>query len=317
MPTNNKIDQKILDDYLAFFTTPQGASMVGYTYLHSSKLFNNLIKYSNDYYIFNDDSIAISSNTSKLKEYLSDVLDIVEIGPGCNHSLTHKTIHILKSAVNLKHYYAIDNFQVYLDNACNFIRQMVPGIDVLGIKIDLMQQADLKLTYTEKNKKCFLFLGSTLGNFDRQQQNHCLKQISHLTSSNDLFILTVDTNQDEASLLKAYNNKYSSNLIKGILRYFSKINSSFSKYLSSFEVNCEWNKSSNFVDMYFIAKKDLFFEFKKNLKIFIKKGQKLKGIRAYKYTEQYIIKLLNKNNFKVLEVFNQSDRMKLFICQKN
>ncbi len=313
---NSHIDKKILEDYFSFFTQKEGAEMTSYIYLDSCNYYDQLIKDSADYYLCRDHIEIIKKHKDKFKQYLFEVTDIIEIGPGSDYVVKNKTMPILSYAKNLKSYQAIDNCKQYLDETCVFVKNNTSGIEIFGVEADLMRKEKIQLYKTHSGKKCITFLGGTLANFHELQQNHCLKQIYTMLNPGDLFIITADTNQDEKSLLAAYYNIYAQNLFTGVIRYFASINSDFKKHAASFELRCSWNKASSFIDLHFVAQDDLSFHFPNYGNIIIKKGQIFKGIRAYKKTKQANIELLNKNGFEVLDVLNNSNKMQEFICQR-
>lgn len=314
--TDQTMDQKILSDYLAFFTTSEGADMLPYVYLESSKLYDNLVKNNHDYYLFRDEVSLIQKNKISLSHYLSDVINIIEIGPGSCHTMQHKTIPVLSCAAKLKTYQAIDHSENYLIDVCKFIRNQLPKIDVFSTEADLMQSIPIKLSKEVDGKKAIMLLGSTLENFTIAEQNYVIEQIVNLIDSGDIFILTVDTNQNEKLLLSAYANNHLYSLIGASLKYFSKINPNFAQYLNSFEATCVWNGELNFVDMYFVAKENISFHLKNYGNINIIKGQELRGIKSRKPSEQAVIDLLSKSGFDMVDMLVNSNKMKMFICKK-
>ena len=309
-----QIDQKILDDYFKFFTNPNGIDMLQYTYMVSGLYYDNLIKNCKDYYLCRDEIEIIAKNHHNFRKYLKEIISIVEIGPGSDYAINNKTLPILNCANHLKKYYAIDCSKNYLDYACNLIKKQISNIKVSSIEADLMEEVDIKIPSNEK--KCILFLGGTMGNFTIHQQHKIMNKIDKMANLGDLFILAVDTNQDKNSILKAYSNEYFHNFVKDILIYFSIINPEFKKYIEFFEVECKIDKKHNSLEASLIAKRDLSFNFKNYGKIQISKEQRLSGVSSRKLSEEQVIELLAKHNFNVLEVLENDNKMREFICQK-
>lgn len=304
-------------DYLNFFTTEEGADMLPYAYLESSEYYDDLVKNNHDYYLFSDEVMTITANKHLLTKYLDKVSDIVEIGPGSDHTMQHKTLPIISYAKSLKRYHAIDISKNYLKNACDFIGKHAPNLEIFYTEADLMQQEKLKIKNTSLKNKCVLFLGSTLGNFTHTQQNHVVKQISQIINKDDLLILTVDTNQDEKSLLNAYVNFNTNVFIHGIIQYYSKYNPKFAKYIDSFEIKYDLDKLANSINIYFVTKEKIEFDFNSHRKIKLFKGQELRGVKSRKHNKAQVSDLLNRNNFSILDVLSYSNKMQLFICKKN
>lgn len=311
------IDKKTLQDYVTFFTTKKGADMLPYAYLEATDNYNNLVKNCPDYYLFNDEVKTISSNKDALKEYLKEVTDIVEIGPGSDYTLEHKTLPILSYVENLKRYHAIDISKDYLDNACNYIKKHTPNIEICAVEADLMQKTQIGLNQIPCGKKAVLFLGSTLGNFTQIQQNYVLKQISKLTKPEDIAIITVDTNQDKESMVRAYDNLQVYNFMFGILKYFATTNIVFKPFINSFEVKCKWDEENKLMDICFVVKNDLSFFMESYGEIVLTKGQELRGITSRKPNTEDICTLIQQNQFEVLDILHYTNKMQLFICKRN
>ena len=309
-----QLDKKIFDDFLAFFTTKEGVDILPYFYLNSNELFEDLVKNNSHYYLFNDEVLLIKNNQLSLTKHLKDIIEIIEIGPGTTHPVKHKTIPILNYAVNLKKYYAIDWCKDYLTEACEFIKNYNPKIEVSAIEANLTQQENLKIEIAELNRKAIIFFGGTLGCYNKNRQNHILKQIYSLMNIGDLFIVTIDTNQNEKSLLAAYRNN--DKLHFSCMDYFAKINPDFAEHLNSFSISCDWKESSSYLDIYFVAKNNFKFKFWGFLEIEIKKGQELRGIKIRKPKPQEFIMQLREIGFEVIDSLTNSNKMKMFIAKK-
>ena len=313
-PVNAPINKKTMDDYLDFFTKSTGADMLPYVYAESSSYYNNLIKNCSDYYLCKDEIEVINKNTDKLEKYLDNVTDILEIGPGSKHAVNNKTLPILQSAKNLKRYHALDYSKNYLKEACNVIQTKLPNLKIIPIKADLMNFGKLKLI--SEGPKAVLSFGCTLCNFSIANQTQIIKEFSTLLNKKDVLILTIDNNQNKESLLKAYDNQYFYDFVMASLYHYLTIDPTFKKHLSSFEVKVELNEYLNLIDAFFIVKNDLSFYFQGYGNIQLFKGQQLKGIISHKPKTDQITDLLTQNSFEVIEILDNYDKMKLFICKK-
>ncbi|AIL65261.1 hypothetical protein NOVO_05715 [Rickettsiales bacterium Ac37b] len=308
--------EKILADYYQFFTDPKGIDMLPYAYMGSSSTYDLMVKNNPDYYLFSEEVAIIKNNAEKLTTHLSDIKDIIEIGPGSNHTITNKTIPLLNYAKSLKRYYAIDHSKPYLDKACAFIKENTYNIDIRGVEADLMSLGNLKSLKKEDDKKCILLLGGTIGNFSSSLQLQALQQIFKLMNIGDKLLLAVDTNQDEQTLIKAYDNIYSYKLIRGILEYFAIIHPPFKDYLNFFEIRFLWHKHCRTIEKFFVAKENIIFEMEKYGTIAIRQNQELRGAASQKFTLMDINNLLHKIGFGVLDILNYNNKVRLIICKK-
>lgn len=316
-PLKINIDQKILDDYIKFFTTEHGADILPYAYLNASHLYNKILENNTHYYLFNDEVSLIRNNSLKLSQHLSEIKELIEIGPGSSHSVNNKTIPILNCAKNLKNYYALDHSIDYLNDAYSCVSDNIPKLKIFTVEANLLQTNPIEINTHGTDKKAVMLLGSTLENFDLNDQKHIIQTIHNTINSNDLFILTVDTNQDEESLNLAYSSEHNIKFIMGGLHYLEKITPNFTPYINSLKIEVAWNKELNVVDTNFIAKNDFSFYFNGYGDIMIKKGQKLRGVKSRKPTTNTITNLLESSGFSVIDTLTNSNKIKMFIATKN
>lgn len=301
-------------DYLKFFTTKEGADMLPYAYLGDDGCYDDLVQYSDDYYLFSDEVALIENNAKALRHYLSGIENIIEIGPGSYHTIQNKTIPILGYASDLKNYYALDHCENYLKNIADYIKVSTNSLGISTITADFRNLG--KISLVDPGRSCVIFLGSTLGNFVPQQQQQIINQIAQLTRKGDLFIISMDTNQDPKSLLAAYNSKQANKFVSNILTYFSQYYPDFLPYHHYFEVVFKWNEEEKFIDIYFLTGKTFSFQFKKNGSVEILANVKLRGIKSYKLDQDEISKLFNRNDFRLLDILNYSNKMQMFLGER-
>ncbi len=311
-----KVSKKTLDDYWKFFTTEEGADILPYAYMGPSHYYNDLIKNCEDYYLCRDEIEILSNNKKVFEQYLADVECIMEIGPGSVHAVENKSLNILKSAKDLKLYQGVDYSKSYLKEACNFVKEQLPAIKVEQIRADLQHISNIKIKEHDHYKKAIVFLGSTLGNFKHHQQEHIINEFSKLANDGDLLILTVDTNQDKESVLKAYDNKFFLDFAKVILQYYAKINPEFKDLQSLFEA-VAYLDNTNTINTYFTVNEKVSFSFDSHRVVNLKAGQKLKGIISQKPNLNFIKNLLTEYSFDIIKTLTTNlDQMKVLICKK-
>ncbi|MCT4635068.1 MAG: L-histidine N(alpha)-methyltransferase [Rickettsiales bacterium] len=311
------IDQKTFNNYVDFFTTEHGADILPYAYLASGNLYDELLEKNPSYYLFSDEVSLIKSNFHKISQYLSEIEEIIEIGPGSSRAVNNKTIPILNCAPNLKNYYAIDHSIDYLTDVYKCISNKIPQLNIFTIEANLLQTKPIKVNTQTTGKKALSLLGSTLENFTINEQKQIIKKIYNIIDYDDLFILTVDTNQDEESLGLAYSREHNIKFIMGALHHLSKTIPDFTPYIDSFRIGVNWEKEHSTVDTHFIAKNSFSFHFDNYGDIMIREGQKLRGVKSRKPTTDNMIKLLNNNGFSIIDTFTNSNKIKMFLCQKD
>lgn len=322
--SNNNVVEKDLAkadellDYYNFFTNLEVRDMLIYAYLESSYYYDNLILYNKKYYLFSDEVKIISKNKIVFEKFLTDVKEIFEIGPGSPHVIKNKTIPILECCKNINKYCIIDHSKNYMFDAYKFLKNKLKSIDIelYEGKLLNLEKLSFKLKEYQNQKKAFMLLGSTIGNFTLEKQKKIINGFAELLDDGDLLFITTDTNQNEKILMDAYYNKYAIAFVDGILKHYSKTNIDFIKYLNSFDIFCNWNRDMLSVSYNFIAKDNIAFNHLDGKLIEIEKGKRLNGVNSYKIGKEQFYKLLTDSGLSVVEELENS-RISIFICVKH
>jgi uncharacterized SAM-dependent methyltransferase len=308
-----------LEDCYKFFATKDGADILSYSYIKAPFAYDNLIRNCEDYYLFKDEIELIKNNQLKLEKYLDGVESIIEIGPGSKLPVVNKTLPLLSYASDLKEYCPLDISVEYLREVCDIVRKSSPRVKIVPIELDIMNHNNFyfnKLGYgSYKKKKACIMLGGTLGNFDERQQKSILQQISNILEPGNLFFITFDTNENEAEILKAYNNQFLFHILDGSFSYFADRYVGVKKWTKILQPQARYDKLSKCVNLFFIATSSFTLNLPCCDTIKVAKNQKLRGVKSQKYTVEHARVLLS-TNFATLDILNNSNKMRMFICQK-
>lgn len=303
------------EDYFKFFTTSSGADMLPYAYMGASDNYDDLVKRCDDYYLSKEEIEIFASNYDVLAKCLEGVTDIVEIGPGSEYPVRHKTLPIIKATKNLLRYHGLDHSRTYLEDALNFLGKTTQNISLCSIEMDIMKC--LNLNTSMMGKKCILFLGSTLGSFTNKEQQNMMNWMKNVTEVGDMLIISADTNTNNESVLKAYDNEYDRKFISTIIKYFSQKSPAYSSLINYFDTRFRWLANENCVEGYFIANTDFSFDFEDYGRVTIHKWQELRGARSRKFNMLYLQNMIVQNKFKLLEILRSSGSMVTLVCERD
>ncbi len=304
---------KELGDYIDFFTSSHGCDMVFYAYKGTSGTYNEMVQ-SDKYYLCREEIENIKQGEAVLENFLYEVSNIIEIGPGSEYTLLNKTIPILNASKNLAKYIGCDYSESYLNETLSFLKANSKGVGISGIVGDLLHD---KINIKDKvsGQNCVIFLGSTIGNFTKNDMSLAINKIADICKKGDKLIITFDINQDEKTLLSAYSNNFMAKWMQGILKYFIQYDPSIQGKLEQFKLKADWDGQR--VQMFFDVQEDLSVFIPEYGEIKLKKGRQLRGVTAHKFTIDSISELLGASGFEMSDILTVSARMATILAIKN
>jgi dimethylhistidine N-methyltransferase len=163
-----------------------------------SSLFDRICN-TQDYYLTRCEGALLRSTADEIGSLVGSGGTIVEFGSGASHK-----VRILLDALTApERYVAIDISREYLEAATQRIAADYPGIEVSPVCADYTKQISLPIQRGASPILGF-FPGSTIGNFDPAGAAAFLTRARE-TLGPSWFLVGVDPNRDEQSLLRAYS----------------------------------------------------------------------------------------------------------------
>ncbi|MEA5605655.1 L-histidine N(alpha)-methyltransferase [Nostoc sp. UHCC 0252] len=135
---------------------------------------------------------------------ITGACELVELGSGSST----KTLFLLdayQKIANYCRYVPIDVSHGILKSSVLKLKQKYPNLFVEGL-IGTYEQALTKLETTFASSRMIFFLGSSLGNFNPQECNAFLSQITRALQAGDYFLLGIDLQKPKEILEPAYND---------------------------------------------------------------------------------------------------------------
>lgn len=169
------------------------------------KLFER-ITYLEEYYLTGDEIEVLTQNANKIAAQIPDNSMIVELGSG-----NLRKVNLLLGAVDKakKHvsYYALDLMRSELERTLNEVPayEYVKCFGLHGTYDDGFEF--LKRPENAAKPKTILSLGSSIGNFPRDDAAKFLKQYIDLLGVKDRFLIGVDASEDPDKVYHAYNDR--------------------------------------------------------------------------------------------------------------
>jgi uncharacterized SAM-dependent methyltransferase len=172
---------------------------------------------------------------------------------------------------------------------------------------------DFISTYSEApRKKLVIFLGSSIGNFDRSHVKIFLGRIRRLLNKGDSLLVGFDLQKERRFLEKAYNDKagvtaqFNLNLLSRINR---ELAGEFD--ISSFKHEAIYNKSKKRIEMYLVSIRDQSVAIKGlGREYLFKKGDRIHTENSHKFSISEINRLSKLSGFSVIK--NYTDVQKFY-----
>jgi L-histidine Nalpha-methyltransferase len=169
-----------------------------------------------EYYLTRAELQILEQNKEKILELLGGSLsrfNIVELGAGDGLKTTVLLRHFLEEGADFE-YQPIDISGNALELLKRQFEKKLPGLQINCFEGDYFKVLD-KLKLNSEIPKIVLFLGSTIGNFKRDEVVPFLRQLKNSMAKGDLLLIGFDLAKDPGVVLNAYNDR------KGVTREFN------------------------------------------------------------------------------------------------
>ena len=302
-------------DVLAGLSSPEKFLHFKYFYDElGSDLFDEICRQP-EYYPTRTEAAILRQFAPKIAEQMqSDEVSIVELGSGSG-AKTRILIREMVARKNRVCYFPIDISPKSLRENSATLRSEFPEIDVVDIARDYVHGIREVNTIISGNEagmpqtKLFLFLGSSIGNFEPRQVVSFLRTVKENMQPGDLFLAGFDLHKEKRILDAAYNDRngvtarFNLNLLE---RINAELQGEFDP--SKFAHIAYYNEQMRRIEMHLLSKEDQqvyvgalgrHFRFRK--------GESIHTENSYKFEPDQIRKIAHEGGFSVKEFFTDSD----------
>ena len=269
---------------------------------NGSKLFEEITKLK-EYYVTRTEIEILEKNKSEIANLIGERATVIE--PGAGES---KKISIfLKSLKEPKCYVPSDISKKYLKKIGKKLKKKLPKIDVNPIVDDFTSKKKINNKILKNDNIVVFFPGSTIGNFEKKEAIHFLKNLK-LKYKPKKIIIGVDLIKKKSVLLKAYNDKkgvtakFNKNLLKRINK---ELKANFD--IKSFKHSAIYNESKSRIEMHLISLKNQKVKVQ-NKNFYFKKGETIHTESSHKYSPKSFNQLAKKSGWKVKKIWTDLNR---------
>lgn len=210
------------EDVLAGLSRPQKRISPKYLYdAEGTQLYSEICELE-EYYPVRVEKGLMSGAREALRERMGAGCGILELGPGG----PEKTIPLLKGLLAPAAYVAVEISVEALDHTLREVRARFPDVRASGVNGDFgaaLEVLDSGEALADGGR-LVLFLGSTVGNFDRPEAEEMLRRIAVRLREGDLLLVGADLLKQALRIERAYNDsrgvtaRFNRNLLKRMNR---------------------------------------------------------------------------------------------------
>lgn len=243
-----------------------------------------------------DTRLLVRHTASWIAQLPSDLL-IAELGSGSSK----KTRLILEPLARRQptRFFPIDISAAALVQCMRELSD-VPGLTVSGLHHEYLPGLrEVAQKRQDGTRLLVLFLGSTIGNFDRRDVEGFLRSVRKELLPGDMMLLSSDLVKPEAQLVAAYDD------VAGVTAAFNKnvlarinreLGGDFD--LAQFSHVARWNAVDRRIEMHLQARCDMTITIERAaLTVKLARGETIKTEDSYKYDRQEIIDLAQRSGF--------------------
>ena len=269
-----------------------------------SKLFEEICE-TEEYYLTRTEKQILELNASDI---VNKVLpsEIFEFGSGSSKKTKTLIAKVLKRNKKLT-YFSFDISIKALKMSYDELNKISKSLHVQLIKGDFNN--DMKRIKKSKKNRLYLFLGSTLGNFNNKIAINFLDNIANLMNKEDSFLLGVDKVKDEKIINSAYNDskgitkKFNKNILRVINKEY-KLNFNENNFLH----NAKFNSEKSQIEMYLESTVDHSVKLPNDENLNIEKGEKILTEISRKFSEKTLRDLFNKANLEIKKSYTDNKK---------
>ncbi len=205
-----------------------------------------------EYYLTRAETEILQTHSEEIISYLPNDILLVELGSGSSIK-TELIIEEMLNQYDKVYYSPIDISQKMLKESSISLLEKYDNLEITSVAAEYdegLRQLDIHKDQT----KLILWLGSSIGNFEKKEAINFLKNIVIASSPNDFFLIGFDLQKDKKILEKAYNDsqdvtaEFNLNLLSRINR---ELGGEFD--LDKFVHQAVYNEEKSRIEMYLIS----------------------------------------------------------------
>ena len=240
----------------------------------------------------------LQRNSAEIVDLLPEPVLVAELGSGSGQ----KTRWLLESLARRQrvNYYPIDISSSAL-HRCQQELGQIESVSIVGFERAYLDGLREVATRRRDGERVFvLFLGSTIGNFDRPAGEYFLRQVRETLRDGDALLLATDLEKPVRQLLLAYDDPsgvtaaFNKNLLSRINR---ELDGDFN--LSRFEHSVRWDESERRVEMHLRSTVWQHVTIRKaGFRFYLREGETIWTESSHKYNREEVVAMGQRTGFR-------------------
>lgn len=267
-----------------------------------SKLFEAICQ-TPEYYPTRTESAILSQHADEIVKFLPGCQTLIELGSGSAEKTRQLIEALLRSQPSLL-FVPIDISASALEESSRGLLQLYPALRIEAYAADYFDGL-AALKPVDAGPALMLFLGSNIGNFEKQAAAEFLRTIRNVLRAGDALLLGADLKKDRQTLEAAYNDSL------GVTRAFilnqlARINREFSANfdLRGFDLVSIYDESVGRIDVYLesLRKQSVTIP-ALDLSLTFEAGERLHMENAYKYDREELSMMARQSGFDLKQTW--------------
>jgi dimethylhistidine N-methyltransferase len=256
-----------------------------------------------EYYLMRTETGILEQRASAIIGHCSGPLALVELGSGSSVK-TRLLIEPCLARQKQLLYQPIDILPSALEDSARRLVARYPGLKVVGL-VGEFSDGLAYLRTTPSEPRLVAFLGSTIGNFTKDENARFLAGLRRALRPEDRFLLGVDLLKDPAILVAAYDDaegvtaRFNLNILARINRDLA---ADFD--LAGFRHRALFNAAESRVEMHLVSHKDQTVRVAAlDLNVPFQAGETIQTENCYKHSREAMTALLAGHGFRIIDLF--------------
>ncbi|MEM7758214.1 MAG: L-histidine N(alpha)-methyltransferase [Cyanobacteria bacterium P01_A01_bin.40] len=243
--------------------------------------------------------------------------ELVELGSGSSTKTRYLLDAQTKNADTPLYYIPIDISDSILQDSAENLLADYPQLKIQG-KVATYSQALAQLSTSSFGSRIIIFLGSSIGNFNSEECDRLIEQVTSALNPGDFFLLGIDLQKPVSILEAAYNDaqgitaKFNLNMLQHLNQRFA---GNFK--LDLFKHQAIYNQTEQQIEMYLISQQQQTVTLDSlDLTINLAKDEKILTEISRKFNLETMAKYLGDRNLNVIQTYTDDQQwFGLLLCQ--